>query len=65
VNYIATFHNDEDNVTALVFKRGELGGHDCGFGVALRDDDAGQLVGSIRVFKTLDAAIAKAKEFAA
>ena len=58
MNYLATFHDDDTNMTAMVYEsdRG-------GYAVALRDDDSGKIVPcSIHGIKTLDAAIAKAKE---
>ena len=59
-NYLATFHDADDNMTALVFESNHKAG---GFGVALRDDDSGSVVGtSFHGFQSLDAAIAKAKE---
>lgn len=58
-NYIATFHNDEDNMTAVVFESGHKAG---GFAVALRDDDSGNIATSIHGFKTIEAAITKAQE---
>lgn len=57
MEYLATFHDEETNMTALVFEsqRG-------GFAVALRDDDSGNIVPSItHGFKTMEDAIAKAK----
>ena len=60
MDYIATFHDAEDNMTALVFESQHKVG---GYAVALRDDDSGALVGhTFHGFKSLDAAIAKAKE---
>lgn len=56
--YVATFHDDDTNMSALVY----LSDHG-GYAVALRDDDSGQIVPSIAVrIPTLEAAIAKAKE---
>lgn len=58
MNYLATFHDDETNMTSLVYEsdRG-------GYAVALRDDDSGKMVPcSIHGIQTLEAAIAKAKE---
>jgi hypothetical protein len=53
-----TFTNSENGISSFVFES-----HFGGFGVSLRDDDAGEFVGaSIHGFKTVDAAIAKAKE---
>ncbi len=58
--YLATFHNDEDNMTAVVFESNHKAG---GYGVALRDDDSGNFTpASFHGFKTLEAAFAKAKE---
>lgn len=58
MDYLATFHDAEDNMTALVYASGHGG-----FAVALRDDDSGNIVPSITVrIPTLEAAIAKAKE---
>lgn len=60
MNYLATFHNADDNMTAVVFESNHKAG---GFGVALRDDDSGDFTPiSFHGFKTLDAAITKAKE---
>lgn len=58
MNYLATFHDDDTNMTALVYEsdRG-------GYAVALRDDDSEQIVPcTTHGIKTLEAAIAKAKE---
>ena len=59
-NYLATFYDADDNMTALVFESNHKAG---GFGVALRDDDSGSIIGaSFHGFQSLNAAIAKAKE---
>jgi len=58
--YLATFHNEEDNMTAVVFESNHKEG---GYGVALRDDDSGNFApSSFHGFKSIEAAIAKAKE---
>lgn len=58
MNYIATFHDDETNMTALVYESDHGG-----YAVALRDDDSGNIVPSIMIrIPTLELAIAKAKE---
>lgn len=60
MDYLATFHDAEDNMTALVFESGNKAG---GYAVALRDDDSDSVVGTtFHGFQSLDAAIAKAKE---
>ena len=57
MNYLATIHDDDTNMTALVYAYDHGG-----YAVALRDDDSGQIVPSIMVrIPTLEAAIAKAK----
>lgn len=60
MEYLATFHNADDNMTALVYASNHAAG---GYAVALRDDDSGNCVGfSVHGFQTLEAAIAKAQE---
>ena len=60
MEYAATFHNDDDNMTSLVFVSNHKAG---GYGVALRDDDSGLVVGtSFHGFQTLELAIVKAQE---
>ena len=61
--YLATFHNTDDNVTGLVFRRGELNVKGGAYAAALRDDDSGHIVGCISILPTLDKAIDKARGF--
>ena len=57
--YLASFHDADTNMTALVFVSGNKAG---GFGVALRDDDSGEMVSpTFHGFKTIEAATAKAQ----
>jgi len=57
--YLATFHNEEDNMTAVVLESNHKAG---GYAVAVRDDDSGNfLPASFHGFKSIEAAIAKAK----
>ena len=60
MEYAATFRDDDDNMTSLVF----VSNHKAdGYGVALRDDDSGLAVGILfHGFQTLESAIAKAKK---
>ncbi len=59
MDYLAAFHDDNTNMTALVFVSNHKAG---GFGVALRDDDSGEFVpASFHGFKTIEAASAKAE----
>lgn len=58
--YLATFHNNEDNMTSVVFESNHKAG---GYGVAIRDDDSGNFAPvSHHGFKTFEAAVSKAKE---
>lgn len=58
--YLATFHNDDDNMTAVVFESNHKAG---GYGVALRDDDSGNFAtASFHGIATIEAAKAKAQE---
>jgi hypothetical protein len=54
---LVTVTNDETHMTAFVFPnvRG-------GFNVTLRDDDSGEFVPQAWIFKSFDAAVAKAHE---
>jgi hypothetical protein len=56
--YYYTCHNDEDNVTGLVYTSNVGKG---GYAAALRDDDSGKLVGSYHGYPFLQQAIDKAK----
>ena len=59
MKYEATFHNDEYNMTSVVFLSQHKTG---GFGVGLRDDDSGLMVGmTIHGIKTIALAIETAK----
>lgn len=56
---LASFHDSVDNMTAMVFQSSQAAG---GFGVSLRDDDSGEMVGvSFHGFQTFEAAITKAQ----
>ena len=59
--YLHQFTNAADGVTAMVFVSNHKAG---GFGVSLRDDDAGEFVGVSHHGLTLEAAIAKAQAIA-
>lgn len=53
---ITSFTNKEYGITAFITKGAT------GFHVSLRDDDANEFVATVIIFKTLELAIAKAKE---
>ena len=55
---LASFTNTADNMTSFVVESARGG-----YGVSIRDDDSGEFVGfAIHGIKSLDSAIAKAKE---
>jgi hypothetical protein len=57
--YYYTCHNDDDNMTGIVYAS-NIGGKG-GYAAALRDDDSGKLVGSYHGYPFLQQAIDKAK----
>lgn len=53
---LETFTNSDAGLTAFVSEH-----NSGGFGVSLRDDEAGEFVGIVRIFPTIETATAYAK----